>query len=129
MSLRSPPEEFVMIVEWERPAPRQWYLFTQANVDCFPTSLEGIYIIWRVTTYPQAIRLGQGIIGIRLKEHLDCSKIIAYEEPENKLLVSWTNVPKDNRNGVERYLGDTLKPLVGCRFPDDPPISVNLPWS
>jgi hypothetical protein len=32
------------------------------------------------------------------------------------------------RNGVERYLANTLRPIVGSAFPDVPPIEVNLPW-
>jgi len=30
--------------------------------------------------------------------------------------------------GVEKYLADTLSPVVGERFPDRTPIKVNLPW-
>jgi len=29
---------------------------------------------------------------------------------------------------VEAYLGSTLNPTVGERFPDVPQIQVNLPW-
>lgn len=31
------------------------------------------------------------------------------------------------RNGVERYLAETLRPLAGTRFPEVSPIAVNLP--
>lgn len=30
--------------------------------------------------------------------------------------------------GVEKYLANTLNPVVGERFPERTPIEVNLPW-
>ena len=33
-----------------------------------------------------------------------------------------------DRAGVEKYLGESLKPVVGNRLPDVHPIRVNLPW-
>jgi hypothetical protein len=44
-----------------------------------------------------------------------------------ELLVTWADVDWRYRDGVERYLGEVLQPIVGRRFPDVASVEVNLP--
>ena len=83
--------------------------------------MEGVYIIWQKGG--RVIRIGQGFIRDRLTEHRNNRAITAY----NDLFVTWAPVVAQYRDGIERYLAETLKPLVGEAFPDAPPIQVNLP--
>jgi hypothetical protein len=46
----------------------------------------------------------------------------------HKLTGIKANVAPPLRDGIERYLAETLKPKVGEAFPQAPPIAVNLPW-
>jgi len=88
----------------------------------------GVYIIWHEGNPSRVVRVGQGKpIGKRLSDHRNDKEILAYSE-YGTLRVTWAEVPSSQRDGVERYLGDTLKPLIGSTFPDVDPILVNLPW-
>lgn len=88
--------------------------------------MEGVYIIWHSGDKPATVRVGQGFIRDRLAQHKEDSQILAYQQ--YGLYVTWARLDKTNRDGVERYLGETLKPKIGSRLPDVPPIAVNLPW-
>lgn len=88
----------------------------------------GIYIIW-FTSQPgvrNTVRLGKGDVADRVREHRNNPVITAYRQ-NGQLLVTWATVPEAQRDGVERYLADTLNPLVGDAFPDVVPLVVNLP--
>jgi hypothetical protein len=87
----------------------------------------GVYIIWHEGNPSRVVRVGQGKIKDRLDAHRKDDEILAYTE-KGTLRVTWAKIPSSQRDGIERYLGDTLKPLVGPTFPDVDPISVNLPW-
>lgn len=78
------------------------------------------------------IRVGQGIISERLEEHSSNLKITRYQNPYSKyyigkLYVVCANVLFRYRDGVERFLANSLQPLEGDRFPNCTPIAVNLP--
>lgn len=85
-------------------------------------SMEGVYIIWQANG--QVVRVGQGIIKDRLSAHRNDPAITRY----NNLYVTWAPVLATYRNGVERYLANTLRPLIGDAFPNAVPMAVNLPW-
>lgn len=85
---------------------------------------EGVYIIWRGGENAATIRVGQGVIRDRLKAHRDDPEIQDFES----LYVTWATVSAADMDGVEAFLGQRLKPLVGERFPDVDPIVVDLPW-
>ena len=91
---------------------------------------KGIYIIWYQNYWgnPVTVRVGQGDIKARLSEHrLDPA---IRKHAYNGLYVSWTPILfAYQRNGVERYLGNTLNPLVGSNYPVATPKQVNLPWN
>ena len=92
------------------------------------SNLEGVYVIWKHSNeYPNTVRVGQGIIRDRLQEHKDNSEI-TQKAINNRLLVTWASVGSGNiRNGIEKYLADSLNPIVGERFPDIVSEVVNLP--
>jgi len=89
-------------------------------------SMDGVYIIWHGGSNPKTVRVGQGNIRKRLEAHRTDPDVQAYAHLG--LYVTWASVPEDSRNGIEAYLAQKLKPIVGERFPDTAPISVNLPW-
>jgi len=86
-------------------------------------NMEGIYIIWQGNG--PIIRVGQGNIRDRLSCHRNDPKITEYPS----LYVTWAPVQALYRNGVERYLANILRPVVGDAFPNVLPTPVSLPWS
>lgn len=62
---------------------------------------------------------------VRLECHRADNAILAYRR--GTLYVTWAAVSAAQLDGVERYLGDELKPLVAERFPQASPIPVRLP--
>lgn len=89
--------------------------------------LEGVYIIWRARgIIPVAVYVGQGIIKNRLYSHRNDPRILQYNSP-TPLYVTWAEVPKVYRTGVEMYLHNELSPLVGEPPQGNPiPVPVNL---
>ncbi|WP_320019181.1 hypothetical protein [Labilibaculum manganireducens] len=110
-------------INWGKCNPNNsWCGLLNLNLDHEVFSeLKGVYIIW---SGDKTVRIGSGIIQNRLKEHRENPEILAY----NNLMVTWAQVNGNQMEGVEKYLADTLNPLVGERFPDRTPIEVNLPW-
>lgn len=114
-----------MIVDWTRVDEHRWYNFLTLNLDHeYFNGLEGVYIIWHGGESPKAVRIGQGVIGDRLKEHRQDPEILLYKNLG--LYVTWAKVDSWYRDGIERYLSEQYVPLVGVRFPDAQPIVVNL---
>src|SRR5579885_3656927 len=89
--------------------------------------MEGVYVIWHGGPDPKTVRVGQGIIKDRLAAHRNDPDIQAHSAKE--LFVTWAAVAASARDGVEAFLAEALKPLVGDRFPDVAPVAVNLPWA
>ena len=89
----------------------------------------GVYIIWywSKSYQPITVRLGQGFIKERFKDHKKDSEILKCARGYI-LYATWADVPIIHRDGVEKYLADILKPLVGDQYPNAIPIEVNLPW-
>ena len=114
-----------MKIQWAKYLDRFWYLFL--GNDLPDSDVEGVYVI----SYYKAkefvtVRVGKGDIKDRLSKHRINPKILYYKK-HGTLHVTWAAVANEHQEGVERFLGDTLKPLIACRFPDVPPIPVNLP--
>lgn len=87
----------------------------------------GVYFIYKPGNLgypPTTIRVGQGIIGDRLGKHRNDYQIMQYG---NDLLVTFAYPNSAHLDGVERYLKERYRPLVGERWPDVPPIAVNSP--
>jgi len=87
----------------------------------------GVYVIWHEGNPGRVVRVGQGDIKDRLTKHRADKQILAYKS-RGTLRVTWASVSSFYRDGVERYLAETWKPLVGEAFPDCDSIAVNSPW-
>lgn len=87
----------------------------------------GVYIIWHAGQPSRVVRVGQGDIATRLTAHRNDSAITSYAQ-HGILCVTWAVVSPRLVDGVERYLAEYWKPLVGDRFPNVAPIAVNSPF-
>lgn len=111
-----------MQIAWQKCIGDVWGPFLTVDLThSHFNSVEGVYIIWQHGGL--VIRVGQGIIRDRIADHRTNRAITAY----SNLYVTWAPVLAQYRDGVERYLADTLKPVVGDAFPNANPITVNIP--
>ena len=102
--------------EWLDPRRTQW---SSINSD-------GVYVIWApgtMLTGPCWVKVGQGNIRDRMQVHMRDARITRFPT----LRFTFAEVSWMQKDGVERFLGDRLSPLVAERFPDVSPIPVNLP--
>jgi hypothetical protein len=87
----------------------------------------GVYVIWHGGQNPKTVRVGQGKIKDRIFAHREDKLVQAYAH--HGLFVTWAAVSPSLVDGIERYLSECLRPLVGERFPDVRPIEVNSPFA
>jgi len=114
-------------VNWGHCTNNSWCNFLGLNLaDSYFDGLEGVYIIWHGGNNAKTVRVGQGIIRDRITVHRGEAEILEYKNLG--LFVTWAVVSKEKRDGIERFLAEELKPLVGEAYPDAEPIKVNLPW-
>jgi len=84
-------------------------------------------VIWHGGPNARTVYVGQGEpVRDRLAAHRNDRRITQYSN--GGLSVTWAKVDAAQRDGIERYLADTLSPLVGEAHPAAQPIPVNLPW-
>ena len=96
----------------------------------------GVYIIWYEDDdggYSDVLDVGQGIFKDRLAAHKDEpdieEKTTGLWELQGDVLVTFAEVQKKHRDGVESYLADAFELRGGVkRYPQDDPIRVNLPY-
>jgi hypothetical protein len=116
-----------MTLNWIKCTDDKWCDFLSVNLShSHFDGMEGVYLIWHGGDQPHTVRVGQGVIRDRIAEHRQDSDVLAFRNLG--LFVTWASVPSNQRDGVERFLGDKLSPKVGLRLPDVVPIPVNLPW-
>lgn len=119
-----------MYVKWNKCVGKVWCDFLSLDLeDPHFNDLGGVYIIWhrgKGLVKSATVRVGQGDIKDRIATHRNDPKILAYKN--YGLYVTWAFVLPTFRDGVERYLANSLRPKVGDVFPSVMPISVNLPW-
>lgn len=115
-------------LNWIKCTNNQWCDFLNLDLDhSHFDNLEGVYIIWHGGVNPWVVRVGQGIIGDRLKNHREDTKILKYKNL--RLYVIWARINNSKqRDGIEKYLAEKWQPMVGTKFPDVLPIIVNSPW-
>jgi len=113
-----------MELTWNKCVGNVWCPLETINLDGLG-DVAGVYLIWHGGTNPRWVRVGQGKIRERLAEHRANPQILAFRQ--HKLYVTWAVVPEVQRDGVEAFLAAYCAPLVGERFPDRQPITVNLP--
>src|SRR5688572_8913941 len=85
------------------------------TVDLSKVTAQGIYVIWHEGNPGRIVRVGQGEIAERLWRHRADPEILDYRT-FGTLRVTWAAVPVTHRNGVERFLADNYRPLVGDAF-------------
>ncbi len=114
-------------LEWIKCQGNQWCNLLTVNLshDHFK-NLEGVYIIWHGGQNARVVYVGQGIIADRLATHREELRNSGYAVLG--LFVTWAQVRREYRDGVERFLAEGLRPLQGQRYPEVMPIKVNLPW-
>ena len=118
-------------VSWAKSLKGNWYSFKWTNIKHLGLQ-RGIYILWYPETNDRPLRVvyvGQGIIRNRIFHHL-CrfSRILDKLEKVDLLRLTWTLVPdQKDRDGIERYLAEVLRPEVGETWPDEIPVRVNIP--
>jgi hypothetical protein len=118
----------MLSVTWIKSTQNVWLPFETFNLGSV-TPTTGVYVIWHGGQPPWTVRVGQGDIAERIGVHRGDQQVLAYRSYGTGLFVTWAAVPAYSLDGVERYLADQLRPLVGDRFPNVVPIPVNLPWA
>ena len=110
-------------LNWIKCAGGNWCSFREVDLgNGHFDGLEGVYIIWQ--SDGPVVRVGQGVIRDRISVHREDPAITNY----GNLSVTWAKVASQDRDGIERYLAETLSPEVGSAFPQTQPMAVNLPW-
>ena len=94
------------------------------TVNLQSVSTFGVYIIWNADV---CVYVGQGDVAARLEAHRQDKQILAYGTAQKPLQTTWASTLANQRDGIERFLADTFKPVVGERHPNAEPIRVNLP--
>lgn len=111
---------------WIKSTTNAWLPLENCNLSEVRTT--GVYVIWHGGQSPWTVRVGQGDIKARLTSHRSDSDVLTHRA-KGGLWVTWAAVSAAEMNGVERFLADQLRPLVGDRHPNVWPIPVNLPWA
>jgi hypothetical protein len=114
----------MLTLSWVKSTTGDW--LSLGGFDLAGIKTVGVYVIWFAAQGRNVVRLGQGKIADRLAAHGKDKEILAYAQ-YGALKVTWAAVPAAQLDAVERYLADTLNPLVGDAFPDVVPLAVNLP--
>ncbi len=113
---------------WNKCEGGDWCKFYGVNLeDEHFDYMAGVYVIWKDVGGRVVSRVGQGHIRERMHQHRWEDDIMAADK--QSLYLTWAGLDADQRDGVERFLYDLLKPQVyEGAAPAVPPIMVNLPW-
>src|SRR3990172_3814595 len=105
-----------MTVYWNKCQGNVWCPLDSVNLEHnhFDT-MEGVYVIWHGGNNAATVRVGQGFIRDRLRDHRGDPQIQSFNHLT--LYVTWASVAAAQRDGVEKYLANVLKPKVGSQFP------------
>ena len=109
-----------------------WCSFFDLNLDGDSLATGGVYVIWAEDAdgnRKEAVYVGQGKpLADCLARHRKENTITRHQRSGCTLRVTWADVKKPQRGGVEHFLAQALRPLEGDRWSDDDPVQVNLPW-
>ena len=116
-----------LLVHWYRDENDQWLKLEELDLTHDLVRQRGVYIIFNpFEPDNRAFYVGQGKVHERLDERKTDERILEWAELD-ELYVTWARLAVERKRlGVERFLADTLNPLVG-EHPDVPPIAVNVP--
>lgn len=116
-----------MQVDWIRYESGEWCKLETLNLEQEHfNEMSGVYMIWKGEAYRQYVYVGQGFIKDRLDKHR--RDWIAKEIDISTFYVTWASVSDYYKDGIESFLANILLPDFGRRFPEKPPIPVNLPF-
>ena len=104
-------------VYWVKNTAGDYIDLLRLNLDApyFNTPQRGVFVIWHTgVRKAPVIRVGQGDIRERLRA-LRSDPLITMYSTQGQLKVSWVIVDEDKLDGVEAFLYDHYKPLVGER--------------
>jgi type IV pilus assembly protein PilB len=87
--------------------------------------IEGVYVLWHGGGEPGMVRVGQGELKERLRFLRQDPGVLKFKE--HGLFLTWARVERKQRDGVERFLNERLRPALKAPVPKTAPISVNLP--
>ena len=103
---------------------RVWCLLRYVDTESIKSN--GVYVIWHGGPAPRVIYVGHGDIAGRINHYRSSSRILQYES-FGPLMVTWASVPEADRQGVENYLANVLRPIRG-NYENISPLPINLPW-
>jgi len=106
--------------------PAGWCSLARVDLDAIDGE-EGIYVIWHKGRPSRVVSVGQGPIARRVGLERRDPGVLFYER-FGTLHVTWALVPPRQREGIERFLIEEWKPLLGGRALKAKPIPVNPPW-
>jgi hypothetical protein len=113
-------------IDWVKENPDRWFrldFVDLAKVNCY-----GVFVIWKPgipqVTPSMTIQVGHGDIASSL---LKARHAFAVSKHGRDLLVTWAAVDVLYVSGVEAYLVQQLRPLIGTRLPLAPMHPVNVP--
>ena len=114
-------------LHWNKCQGDVWCNFNAVNLDhTHFNNKEGVYIVWHGGANPTVVYVGKGNIKERIEFHRKGNNIQQFSYLN--LFVTWAEVKPEHQDGVEAYLADRWKPIVGDRHPGADPILVNSPW-
>ena len=112
-------------LRWNRSQDERWCDLDRLNLDhAHFDNLEGVFVIWYGGPNGRVVRVGQGPIRECLKDLRQDPLLEPFRHLT--LIVSWAVVDRSVRDGVERYLGETYRPVIVTSLPSAPPVTVNM---
>ncbi len=111
---------------WAQDRDGAWCKLEEVDLSAVVTI--GVYIIWLEGNRGRVVRVDQGDIAFRLREHRSDHTILRYRQ-FGTLRVTWASVSTVLIDAVERYLADRLRPQIWDRYPAVRPLEVNSPFA
>ena len=116
-----------MQIHWVKYQNGHWYRLNDLDLNSgYFNNIAGVYVIRCAGNNQPTLKVGQGVIRNRLRVH--CQDRAIQNFNHLGLYVTWASIWELFRDGVETFLAQQLRPLLGERYPDVFPIAVNLPW-
>ena len=116
-----------MVLTWMKCVGDVWCKLNAVNLNhSHFDGKSGVYMVWHGGANPHVVYVGQGVFRDRLLAHRQDDRIQQFADLD--LYVTWAEVEKRYRDGVEAFLAKQWSPKVGVKHPDAPQIHTNSPW-
>ena len=118
-------------LDWGDPGSDTW---RPLRTDFSDLGGTGVYIVRQATG--ATVVVGQGVVKDRLSALQKDGRVLRYDSPGSPLQATWATIEglqqtrmlyATQLDGIERYLAETLKPLIVRSYPDVAPVPVPLP--